>query len=829
MVSLFNLSLANNLLHGNIPEELGSLQNLEYLDLSLNNLSGPIQGSIENCLKLQSLRLGHNHLGGSIPIKLGMLTYLQELLDLSDNSFAGIIPSQLSGLNMLEALNLSHNTLNGSIPPSFKGMISLSSMDVSYNNLEGPVPHIKFLEEAPVEWFVHNKHLCGTVKALPPCNLIQKGGKGKKFGPILLGVAAAAGISVLFITALVTWQRRKMKSEEQSENGAGNTKVFSVWNFDGGDVYKQIFEATENFNGTHCIGMGGNGSVYRAQLPTGEIFAVKKIHMTEDDELIFKREVDALMSIRHRNIVKLFGYCSAVHVKFLVYEYMDRGSLSRYLENHNTAIELDWMRRINIVKDVDNALSYIHHDCFAPIVHRDITSNNILLDLEFRACISDFGIAKILDVEASNCTKLAGTKGYLAPGSPPLPTVAAAAAAGGMPPRRRRVRPPLPPSPPLLSSTTATPPPTPPVGTPKSEAADRRAPPARRRLPLVSTAAVEEEDGEWHPLPLSAADLSLPLTLPTGQTFLWRRTSLSPLRFTGAVGPHLVSLSHLPSSDGRLAFLLHNNGGSSSSSVPAAARAALSDYLNAAVPLADLWRRFAAADARFAEVAARLGGGGARVLRQDPVECVFQFLCSSNNNIARIEKMVWALAGYGERLGEVGGYQFHQFPTIERLTRVSEQELRDAGFGYRAKYIVGTAKILQAKPGGGEKWLASLRTRELPEVIEALCTLPGVGPKVAACVALFSLDQNHAIPVDTHVWKVATQYLMPELAGKSLTPKLSVAVADAFVAKFGNYAGWAQNVLFIGQLSAQKLMVAETTNTSTKPTKRKRSGNNVKT
>jgi endonuclease III len=77
----------------------------------------------------------------------------------------------------------------------------------------------------------------------------------------------------------------------------------------------------------------------------------------------------------------------------------------------------------------------------------------------------------------------------------------------------------------------------------------------------------------------------------------------------------------------------------------------------------------------------------------------------------------------------------------------------------RAKYIVGTAKELQAKPGGGEKWLASLREKELPEVIEALCTLPGVGPKVAACIALFSLDQNHAIPVDTHVWKV--YYISP--------------------------------------------------------------------
>lgn len=61
---------------------------------------------------------------------------------------------------------------------------------------------------------------------------------------------------------------------------------------------------------------------------------------------------------------------------------------------------------------------------------------------------------------------------------------------------------------------------------------------------------------------------------------------------------------------------------------------------------------------------------------------------------------------------------------------------------------------MQEKPGGGEKWLASLRQMELGTVIDALCTLPGVGPKVAACIALFSLDQHHAVPVDTHVWKV---------------------------------------------------------------------------
>lgn len=208
------------------------------------------------------------------------------------------------------------------------------------------------------------------------------------------------------------------------------------------------------------------------------------------------------------------------------------------------------------------------------------------------------------------------------------------------------------------------------------------------------------------------------------------------------------------------------------------------------------------------------------MLRQDPVECLFQFLCSSNNNIKRIEKMVEVLASYGEYLGNVGGVDFYEFPTVERLAEVREEELRRAGFGYRAKYVVGTVKALQAKPGGGAQWLASLRGLELSEVIDSLCTLPGVGPKVAACIALFSLDQHHAIPVDTHVWQIATRYLLPELAGSRLTQKLCSQVSEAFVSRFGKYAGWAQTLLFIGELPSQKVIVD--INDETKSTKRKR-------
>ncbi|KAK8465616.1 hypothetical protein PHAVU_009G127600 [Phaseolus vulgaris] len=299
----------------------------------------------------------------------------------------------------------------------------------------------------------------------------------------------------------------------------------------------------------------------------------------------------------------------------------------------------------------------------------------------------------------------------------------------------------------------------------------------------------------WAPLNLTQAELSLPLTFPTGQTFRWKNTA--PLQYTGLVGPHLITLKHLQNGD--VSYCLHSH------SNPEKAKTALLDFLNAAVSLADLWKAFSASDARFAALALHLSG--ARVLRQDPFECLIQFLCSSNNNIARITKMVDHVSSLGIHAGDVGGFQFHVFPSLEQLSSVSEQQLRDAGFGYRAKYIIGTVNALRSKPGGGEEWLRSLRKLDLPDVISALSTLPGVGPKVAACIALFSLDQHHAVPVDTHVWRIATKYLLPELAGSQLTPKLCIRVAEAFVTKYGKYAGWAQTLLFIAELPSQKAII----------------------
>ncbi|MQL41392.1 hypothetical protein EI012_26140, partial [Escherichia coli] len=114
----------------------------------------------------------------------------------------------------------------------------------------------------------------------------------------------------------------------------------------------------------------------------------------------FRSEIQALTEIRHRNIVKLYGFCSHSRFSFLVYELVERGSIDKILCNDQQAIEFDWNRRVNVVKGVANALCYMHHDCSPPIVHRDISTKNVLLDLDYEAHVSDFGTAKLLNPDS---------------------------------------------------------------------------------------------------------------------------------------------------------------------------------------------------------------------------------------------------------------------------------------------------------------------------------------------------------------------------------------------------------------------------------------------
>ncbi|XP_062113259.1 MDIS1-interacting receptor like kinase 2-like [Humulus lupulus] len=303
------------------------------------------------------------------------------VFDLSYNYLNGSIPRELGSLKNLIALNLSHNHFSGPIPSTFALFSNLTHLHMSSNQINGEsTPQVEIIICVILAFFA--------------------------FYLIILFMLAH---KFLFKT------RQVQPTKRASKNG----DILSVWNYDGKIAFEDILKATEDFDIRYCIGTGGYGSVYRAQLPSGKVVALKKLHSSEAEEVSFRKsfenEVETLTKIRHKNIIRLYGFCLNKRSMFFIYEYMERGSLFCVLSDNLEAVELDWSKRINVVKGIAYALSYMHHDSTPPIVHRDVKSTNILLNSEFEAFVSDYGTARLLDPDTSNRTMIAGTYGYIAP------------------------------------------------------------------------------------------------------------------------------------------------------------------------------------------------------------------------------------------------------------------------------------------------------------------------------------------------------------------------------------------------------------------------------
>ncbi|XP_061944046.1 MDIS1-interacting receptor like kinase 2-like isoform X1 [Populus nigra] len=418
---LYNLTLSNNHLSGAIPSDIKMLSSLKILDLASNNLSGSIPKQLGECSNLLLLNLSNNKFTNSIPQEIGFLRSLQDL-DLSCNFLAQEIPGQLGQLQMLETLNVSHNMLSGLIPRTFKDLLSLTVVDISSNKLQGPIPDIKAFHNASFEALRDNMGICGNASGLKPCNLPKSSITVKRNKLVILIVLPLLGsllLVLVMIGALFILRQRARKRKAEPGNIEQDRNLFTILGHDGKLLYENIIAATEEFNSNYCIGEGGYGIVYKAVMSEEQVVAVKKLHRSQTDKLsdfkAFETEVRVLANIRHRNIVKLYGFCSHAKHSFLVYEFIERGSLRKIITSEEQAIELDWMKRLNVVKGMAGALSYLHHSCSPPIIHRDITSNNVLLDLEYEAHVSDFGTARMLMPDSSNWTSFAGTFGYTAP------------------------------------------------------------------------------------------------------------------------------------------------------------------------------------------------------------------------------------------------------------------------------------------------------------------------------------------------------------------------------------------------------------------------------
>lgn len=190
-------------------------------------------------------------------------------------------------------------------------------------------------------------------------------------------------------------------------------------------------------------------------------------------------------------------------------------------------------------------------------------------------------------------------------------------------------------------------------------------------------------------------------------------------------------------------------------------------------------------------------------LDQDVVETIFSFICSQNNHISRITSLVEKLCFlYGEKICTIDNRDYYNFPSITNLTKAAQMEgtLREQGFGYRSKFIEGATKEIFNR--GGTHWLNSLAEKSYKEAHEELMKLPGIGPKVADCICLMSLNFLEAVPVDTHIIQVAQHYIQDDSFKKlkSLNLKMYRRIGDTFRSVYGIKAGVAQTVIFCKEL-----------------------------
>ncbi|KAL7101578.1 hypothetical protein ACP275_08G063000 [Erythranthe tilingii] len=434
---LTQVELQDNLLSGTFPETDTSSTTLGQISLSNNHLTGPLPPSIGNFSGVQKFLLDGNKFSGVIPAEIGMLQQLSKMdfshndftgpiapeisrcklltfVDLSRNHLSGDIPAEITSMRILNYLNLSRNNLMGSIPSSISTMQSLTSVDFSYNNLTGLVPGTGQFSYFNYTSFLGNPNLCGPY--LSPC---KEGAapekhaheKGASFSPSmkLLLVIGLLVCSILFAVAAIIKARSLKKA---SESRAWKLTAFQRLDFTCDDVLDSLKE-------DNIIGKGGAGIVYKCAMANGDSVAVKRLPVMtrgSSHDHGFNAEIQTLGRIRHRHIVRLLGFCSNHETNLLVYEYMPNGSLGEMLHGKKGG-HLHWDTRYKIAVESAKGLCYLHHDCSPLIVHRDVKSNNILLDSNYEAHVADFGLAKFLqDSGTSECmSAIAGSYGYIAP------------------------------------------------------------------------------------------------------------------------------------------------------------------------------------------------------------------------------------------------------------------------------------------------------------------------------------------------------------------------------------------------------------------------------
>ncbi|KAG8657240.1 LRR receptor-like serine/threonine-protein kinase ERECTA [Manihot esculenta] len=414
--SMTYLNLSSNNITGTVPVELSRIGNLDTLDISNNRISGSIPSSLGDLEHLLKLNLSRNQLSGVIPAEFGNLRSVMEM-DISNNHLSGVIPKELSQLQYIFSLRLENNNLSGDMM-SLINCFSLTILNVSYNNLAGVIPTSNNFSRFSPSSFIGNPGLCSYWLS-SPCSISHPAEQVTISKAAILGISLGALVILLMILVAACRPHKPMLFPDGSLHKPvtySTPKLVILHMNMTLHMYEDIMRITENLSEKYIIGYGASSTVYKCVLKNCKPVAIKRLHSHYPHCLKeFETELETVGSIKHRNLVSLQAYSLSSSGNLLFYDYMENGSLWDLLHG-STKKKLDWDTRLRIALGAAQGLAYLHHDCSPRIIHRDVKSSNILLDKDFEAHLTDFGIAKSLCVSKSHTsTYVMGTIGYIDP------------------------------------------------------------------------------------------------------------------------------------------------------------------------------------------------------------------------------------------------------------------------------------------------------------------------------------------------------------------------------------------------------------------------------
>ncbi|CAI0407082.1 unnamed protein product [Linum tenue] len=278
-----------------------------------------------------------------------------------------------------------------------------------YNETESPSPSPLLF--APPPSAPEGKLLC----------LILGGGNKNASKILMATVIPVVGAATLGFIVIFFCRRRRLKgsrirnqSHRDASEAADEISNEEFLQFD----FATMRAATKDFADESKLGEGGFGVVYKGILSNEQEVAVKRLGRdSRQGDIEFKNEVKLVAKLQHRNLVRLLGFCLEGEERLLVYEFVPNASLDHFLFDANRQMNLNWERRYKIIEAITRGMVYLHEDSRLRIIHRDLKASNILLDAEMNPKISDFGMARLFDMDETQgkTNRIVGTYGYMAP------------------------------------------------------------------------------------------------------------------------------------------------------------------------------------------------------------------------------------------------------------------------------------------------------------------------------------------------------------------------------------------------------------------------------